>query len=70
MIRKVLLELGTDPEKAVYCHHLFGNTASTTVSLAMHQLLQERELGSGEKLILGTAASGFTMVTAAGEWKA
>jgi hypothetical protein len=34
----------------------------------MHQLLQERELEAGEKLILSTAASGFTMVTAAGEW--
>ena len=68
MIRNVLLKLGTDPEKAVYCHHLFGNTASTTVSLAMHQLLQEREVKPGEKLILATAASGFTMVTAAGAW--
>jgi len=68
MIRKILLELGADPYKAVYCHHLFGNTASTTVCLAMHQLLQERELEAGEKLILTTAASGFTMVTAAGEW--
>jgi 3-oxoacyl-[acyl-carrier-protein] synthase-3 len=68
MIQKVLLELGTDRDKAVYCHHLFGNTASTTVSLAMRQLLLENELEAGEKLILSTAASGFTMVTAAGEW--
>jgi 3-oxoacyl-[acyl-carrier-protein] synthase-3 len=68
MIKKVLLDLGTDPQKAVYCHHLFGNTSSTTVSLAMHQLLQERAVEAGQKLVLSTAASGFTMVTAAGEW--
>jgi 3-oxoacyl-[acyl-carrier-protein] synthase-3 len=70
MIKRVLLDLVADPQKAVYCHHLFGNTSSTTVALAMHQLLQERELEAGQKLILSTAASGFTMVTAAGEWMA
>ena len=68
MIRKVLLELGADPQKAVYCHHLFGNTSSTAVALAMHQLLHEQKMVAGQKLILSMAASGFTMVTAAGEW--
>jgi 3-oxoacyl-[acyl-carrier-protein] synthase-3 len=68
MIKKVLQDLGADPRKAVYTHHLFGNTSSTTVALAMNQLLQEREVRHGQKLILSTAASGFTMVTAAGEW--
>jgi 3-oxoacyl-[acyl-carrier-protein] synthase-3 len=68
MIRKILSDLGADPQKAVYCHHLYGNTSSTAVSLAMHQLLHDRELEAGQKLILSMAASGFTMVTAAGEW--
>ncbi len=70
MVRAVLQDLGADPQKAVYCHHLYGNTSSTTVSLAMHQLLHERQVAAGEKFILSTAASGFTMVTAAGEWSA
>lgn len=70
MIKKVLQDLGADPAKAVYSHHLFGNTSSTTVALAMHQLLKERELTDGDKLIFSTAASGFTMVSAAGEWVA
>ena len=68
MIAKVLADLGADPARAVYSHHLYGNTSSTTVALAMDQLLKERELRHGERLILSTAASGFTMVTAAGEW--
>ncbi len=68
MIRFVLQGLGADPQKAVYCHHLYGNTSSTTVALAMHRLLQERQIAAGAKLVLSTAASGFTMVTAAGEW--
>ncbi len=68
MIRKVLQDLGADPDKAVYSHHLFGNTSTTTVALAMNQLLKEQEIRNGQKLIFSTAASGFTMVTAAGEW--
>ncbi len=68
MIKKVLNDLGADPAKAVYTHHLFGNTSSTTVALAMNQLLNEREMIDGQKMILSTAASGFTMVTAAGQW--
>lgn len=68
MVRKVLEDLGADPGKAVYTHHLYGNTSSTTVALAMNQLLKEREVKHGQKLLLSTAASGFTMVTAAGVW--
>ncbi len=68
MVKKVVEDLGADPTKAVYSHHLFGNTSSTTVALAMNQLLLERELQPGQKLLLSTAASGFTMVTAAAEW--
>lgn len=68
MIRKVLTDLGADPEKAVYTHHLFGNTSSTTVSLAMNHLLETKEVQQEDKMILSTAASGFTMVTAAGQW--
>lgn len=70
MIKKVMQDLGADTDRAIYTHHLFGNTSSTTVALAMNQLLKEKEVKDKQKLIFSTAASGFTMVTAAGEWVA
>ncbi len=69
MVRKIILDIGADPKKAIYCHHLYGNTSSTTVALAMNQLINERKLEPYQKLVLATAASGFTIVTAAGEWR-
>ncbi|NLH48099.1 MAG: hypothetical protein GX444_05780 [Myxococcales bacterium] len=68
MVQAVMYDLEAAPEKAVYSHHLYGNTSSTTVALALHQLLKERDILNGQKLLLSTAASGFTMVTIAGEW--
>jgi len=70
VVLKVLSDLGADPEKAVFSHHLYANTSSTTVPLAMHQLLQERKPKAGDKFLLSTAAAGFTVVNAAGEWVA
>ncbi len=68
VVEKVLSDLGADPQKAVYSHHLYANTSSTTVPVAMHQLLQERKPKAGDKFLFSTAAAGFTIVNAAGEW--
>lgn len=68
MVRKVIVDLGADPDKAVLTHHLYGNTASTSVALAMHHLLETRAVGHGERLVLSTAGAGFSMVTALGQW--
>jgi 3-oxoacyl-[acyl-carrier-protein] synthase III len=68
MVKRVLKDLGEDPDKAVCTHQFYGNTSSTTVALAMHHLLKEREIKPGAKLVLGSAAAGFSMVTAAGTW--
>ena len=70
MIRKVLSDLGADENRAVFTHHLYGNTSSTTVSLALDTLLSDKTIEHGDKMLLSTAASGFTMVTAAGQWNA
>jgi 3-oxoacyl-[acyl-carrier-protein] synthase III len=70
MVSKVLADMGADPEKAVRVHHLYGNTASTTVPVAMHELLKTRPVRSGDKMVLTAAAAGFSMVTAVGEWVA
>jgi len=68
MNRKVLRELGADPERALGTHHLFGNTASTTVALNMHEILKQRTLLPGQRLVYCSAAAGFSVVTILGTW--
>jgi len=68
MVRKVMDDLGADPERAILTHALYANTSSTTVALALHRLLETREVKAGQKMILSSAAAGFSQVTLAGEW--
>jgi 3-oxoacyl-[acyl-carrier-protein] synthase III len=68
MTQKVLSKVGADLERGVYTHHLYGNNASATIGIVMNHLLSQKELSSGEKLMLGSAASGFTMATISGIW--
>jgi 3-oxoacyl-[acyl-carrier-protein] synthase III len=68
MIRKLLEDLDTDPSKGVYTHSLYGNTASASVGVTLHRLLEEREVKPGDKLVLGSAAAGFSMVFVGGVW--
>jgi 3-oxoacyl-[acyl-carrier-protein] synthase-3 len=67
-IRKIVERVGADPARAVYSHRLYGNTASASVGLTFHRLLEERELRAGDKLVLGSAAAGFSVVIATGTW--
>ena len=66
----VLDDLGVDRDKGLLTHHLYANTVSTTVSLTMHELLKRGRVRPGDKLVLGTAAAGFSMVSLAGIWEA
>ncbi len=68
LVKSVLTDLGVDSSRAVLTHHLYANTVSTTVSLAMRELLLQKGIREGDKVILGTAAAGFSMVSAAGIW--
>jgi 3-oxoacyl-[acyl-carrier-protein] synthase-3 len=68
MIRKVLEDVGVSPDKGVYTHSLYGNTASASVGVTYHRLLEERTVKHGDKLVLGSAAAGYSMVMATGEW--
>lgn len=68
MVRRIIENTGADPEKGVYTHHKYGNTASASVGVTFHELLQTREVKPGDKILLGSAAAGFTMVVVAGEW--
>ncbi len=68
MVKKVLEGLGVEPSRALLTHSLYGNTSSTTVALTMARLLETGRLETGDKLCMASAAAGFSMVTALGEW--
>jgi 3-oxoacyl-[acyl-carrier-protein] synthase-3 len=68
MVRKILADIGVDPEKGVYTHALYGNTASASIGVTYRQLLEDRRVKIGDKLVLGSAAAGYSMVMATGEW--
>jgi 3-oxoacyl-[acyl-carrier-protein] synthase III len=68
MVRRVLEDMGVDPARGVITHPIYGNTASASVGVTYHQLLKERTLKPKDKIVLGSAAAGFTTVYIAGEW--
>jgi 3-oxoacyl-[acyl-carrier-protein] synthase III len=68
IVRKILEDIGANPERGVYAHHLYGNTASASVGVTYQRLLEEREVKAGDKIVLGSAAAGFSVVIATGEW--
>ncbi len=68
MVRKILEDIGVDSNKGVYTHALYGNTASASIGVTYRRLLEERTLAAGDKLVLGSAAAGYSMVMATGEW--
>jgi 3-oxoacyl-[acyl-carrier-protein] synthase III len=68
MVRKLLSDTGVDPDKGIYTHSLYGNTASASVGVTYKHLLASRRVRPGDKLILGSAASGLTIVMVTGEW--
>ncbi|MEO8177271.1 MAG: 3-oxoacyl-[acyl-carrier-protein] synthase III C-terminal domain-containing protein [Deltaproteobacteria bacterium] len=70
MVRSIITDLGADPARAVYSHSRYGNNASASVGVAFAQLLEQRELKPGDKIVLGSAAAGFSVVVATGEWVA
>jgi len=68
MVRKILTDIGADPERGVYSHSSYGNTASASVAVTLHALLSERKLEAGDKIVLGSSAAGFSVVIATGQW--
>ena len=68
MVRKILTDIGVDPERGVYTHALYGNTASASVGVTYRQLLEDRPVRIGDKIVLGSAAAGYSMVMLTGEW--
>jgi len=70
MVRRILEDIGASPDRGIYTHRLYGNTASASVGVTYHQLLLERDVRPGDKIVLGSAAAGFSAVQLTGEWTA
>jgi 3-oxoacyl-[acyl-carrier-protein] synthase III len=68
MVRKIVEDVGADPARAVYTHPMYGNNASASVGVAFHVMLEQRPPKAGDKIVLGSAAAGFSVVVATGEW--
>lgn len=68
-VERVLTEIGAKPNAGVYTHSLFGNTATTSWVLALDHRIKEGAVQSGDKIVLASAAAGFTIVSAAAVWE-
>lgn len=68
VLERIFAELGAKPQACVHTHSLFGNTASTAWALALDYRLRNGTVQNGDKIVIGSAAAGFTMVAAAAEW--
>lgn len=68
MTRKIIEDMGADPRRGVYTHARYGNTASASVGVTYNQLLEETEIKPGAKVVLASAAAGFSCVALLGEW--
>jgi 3-oxoacyl-[acyl-carrier-protein] synthase III len=70
VLERVLTELGARPQACVHTHSLFGNTASTSWALALDYRLKGGTVRPGDKIVVASAAAGFTIVGAAAVWDA
>jgi 3-oxoacyl-[acyl-carrier-protein] synthase III len=68
ILKRVFGELGARPEACVHTHSLFGNTASTSWAVALDHRLKDGTVEGGDKIVIASAASGFTIVGAAAVW--
>ena len=69
VLERVLAELGARAQACVHTHSLFGNTASTSWALALDYRLRHGTVQAGDKIVVATAAAGFTIVAAAAVWE-
>jgi 3-oxoacyl-[acyl-carrier-protein] synthase-3 len=68
IIYQICDKLNIDHKKAPITHHLYGNTVNVSVPMTLDHILKENKLSNGSKLIMSSAAAGFTMLTIGAEW--
>lgn len=64
MARYITEEVGIDQEKVMLFHHLFANTVSASVPLAMSHAWKGGRLADGDRLVLMVASAGVTTALA------
>ena len=69
VLSKIFRDLDAKPGAGVFTHSLYGNTASTAWALALDHRLRNGGVADGDKIVIGSAAAGFTMVAASAEWE-
>ncbi len=69
ILRGVARSLGVEPERVPQLHQLHANTEASAVPLALRHLHDTGRLKPGMRLLLGSAAAGFTMASALVEWE-
>jgi 3-oxoacyl-[acyl-carrier-protein] synthase-3 len=69
ILERVFDALGARPEACVHTHSLYGNTASTSWAVALNHRLKHGTVDNGDKLVIASAASGFTIVCATAVWE-
>lgn len=68
IIEEVFDELDAKPDARVYTHDKYANTASTAWALAFDDRLRSGTVRPGDKIVMMSAAAGFTIVCAAAVW--
>jgi 3-oxoacyl-[acyl-carrier-protein] synthase III len=69
ILERVFGALGARPEACVHTHSLYGNSASTSWAVALNHRLKHGTVNNGDKLVIASAASGFTIVCASAVWE-
>lgn len=69
ILERVFAALGARPEACVHTHSLYGNSASTSWAVALNHRLKHGTVENGDKLVITSAASGFTIVCASAVWE-
>ena len=69
ILERVFDAVGARPEACVHTHSVYGNTASTSWAVALNHRLKHGSINNGDKLVIASAASGFTIVCASAVWE-
>ena len=64
-----MAEIRARSQACVHTHSLFGNTASTSWAVALDYRLSHGTVRAGDKIVVASAAAGFTIVGAAAVWE-
>jgi 3-oxoacyl-[acyl-carrier-protein] synthase-3 len=68
MTRRMIEDMGANGDRGIYTHSRYGNTATASVAVSYAELLKETEPVPGAKMVLASAAAGFSCVALLGEW--